>query len=465
MHVTLPEGMTLNPSAANGLQACTAAQIAIGQTTPVSCPAASKIGTVTIETDLPPGSLAGNVYLGSPGGGPITGPPYTIYIDAESIYGVSVRLQGLVNPNPSTGQLETTFTENPPLPFSDLILKLNGGALAPIANPLLCAAREPVAELLTPYTGEGARLASSPFTTAGCPSSPPPFALAQATGDQSATAGANTNFTFSLARGDGQQYLSSISTTLPPGLLGMIPSVPLCGEPQANAGTCPSASQIGTATVTAGAGPEPYAFSGPVSLTGPYGGAPYGLSVAVPAVAGPFNLGTVVTRAAINVGLYDGRVTTTGAVPTIVGGVPLRLRSVNVTVNRPNFLINPTSCAPLATETVLGSTLGAIQHLSSPLQVGGCEKLAFKPSFAVSSGAHATKANGASLETKITQGAHQANIRQVLVTLPKQLPSRLTTLQKACPIAQFEAGSPPGAARAPPRWDGHGRRRRCSPAS
>ena len=183
MHVTLPEGMTLNPSAANGLQACTAAQIAIGQTTPVSCPAASKIGAVTIETDLPPGSLAGSAYLGSPGGGPITGPPYTIYIDAESIYGVSVRLQGLVSPNPSTGQLEATFTDNPPLPFSDLILKLTGGALAPIANPLLCGSA-PVAELLTPYTGDSARLASSPFTTAGCPSSPPPFALAQTTGDQ-----------------------------------------------------------------------------------------------------------------------------------------------------------------------------------------------------------------------------------------------------------------------------------------
>ena len=443
VHVTLPEGMTLNPSAANGLQACTAAQIAIGQTTPVTCPAASKIGTVTIETDLPPGSLAGNVYLGDPGGGPITGPPYTMYIDAESIHGVSVRLQGLVNPNPSTGQLETTFTENPQLPFSDLIVRLNGGALAPIANPLLCRT-EPVAELLTPYTGASAMLASSPFTTAGCPSSPPPFVLSQATDDQSASAGANTSFSFNLGRGDGQQYLSTISTALPPGLLGMIPSVALCGEAQANAGTCPSASQIGTAAVSAGAGPQPYAFSGTVSLTGPYGGAPYGLSVAVPAVAGPFDLGTVVARAAIRVGLFDGRVTTSGAVPTIVGGVPVRLRSINVTVNRPNFLINPTSCAALATETTLGSTLGAIQHLSSPFQMGGCDKLAFKPSFAVSTGAHATKANGVSLETKITQGAHQANIRQVLVSLPKQLPSRLTTLQKACPAAQFETGTPPG---------------------
>ena len=149
----------------------------------------------------------------------------------------------------------------------------------------------------------------------------------------------------------------------------MIPSVPLCGEAQANAGTCPSASQIGTATVTAGAGPEPYAFSGPVSLTGPYGGAPYGLSVAVPAVAGPFNLGTVATRAAINVGLYDGRVTASGAVPTIVGGVPLAAQRQRH--GQPTELPRqPDELRPLATETVLGSTLGAIQHLSSLFQDG-----------------------------------------------------------------------------------------------
>ena len=161
VHVTLPEGMTLNPSAASGLQACTPAQIAIGSTAPVTCPAAAKIGTVTIETDLPPGSLAGNVYLGNPGGGQITGPPFTIYIDAESVYGVSVRLAGLVYPNLSTGQLETTFTNNPPLPFSELILKLDGGALAPIANPLLCGSA-PVSQLLTPYTGGAARARLQP---------------------------------------------------------------------------------------------------------------------------------------------------------------------------------------------------------------------------------------------------------------------------------------------------------------
>ncbi len=165
--VTLPEGMTLNPPAANGLGTCSPEQIGIGSARPVECPAASKIGTVAIETDLPPDSLAGNVYLGDLAGGPITGPPFTIYIDAESIYGVSVRLRGLVEANRETGRLQATFTENPPLPFEDLKLTLDGGTRAPLANPLSCATGA-VQAAFTPYTGGAATLSSTP--------SPPPAA-------------------------------------------------------------------------------------------------------------------------------------------------------------------------------------------------------------------------------------------------------------------------------------------------
>ncbi|HEV3070644.1 MAG TPA: hypothetical protein VGY76_04365 [Solirubrobacteraceae bacterium] len=441
-HVTLPEGLTLNPAAARGLQACTPAQIAVGSTSPVTCPPASLLGTVSIETDLPPGSLAGNVYLGNPGSGPITGPPFTIYLDAESVYGVSVRLQGKVEPNPATGRLEASFADNPQLPFSVLVLKLKGGAQAPLANPLACGSAS-VDALFTPYTGTAAAISSTPFVTSGC-ASPLPFTLAQSTQSSSPTAGAYTSYTFNLARAAGQQYLSQLQTILPPGLLGAIPSVPLCGEPQAGTGTCPAASRIGTATVSAGAGPEPYAFSGPVFLTGPYNGAPYGLSVAVPASAGPFDLGSgpcncVLTRAAINVDPYTGRVIATSTLPRIVKGVPLRLRNISVVVDRPNFLFNPTNCGPLSTDSTLTSTFAATQGVSSPFQVGNCAALAFKPSFTVSTGAHPSKANGASLHVNLLQGAHEANIRSVFTQLPKQLSARLTTLQKACPEAAFAA--------------------------
>ncbi len=205
-HVTLPEGMTLNPSAAHGLETCSPAQIGIGTTNPVTCPAGSQVGTVTIETDLPTHSLSGNVYLGNPGGGQISGPPFTIYIDAESIYGVSVRLQGQVEANRSTGRLETTFLDNPQLPFSDLFLTFNGGPRAPLANPLSCGTGQ-VESLFTPYTGGPAALSSTPFTTTGC-SNPIPFSLSQTTQTSNPNAGAYTNFTFDLARSDGQQYLS-----------------------------------------------------------------------------------------------------------------------------------------------------------------------------------------------------------------------------------------------------------------
>ena len=448
-HVTLPEGLTLNPSAAHGLKACTAAQIGIGTRNEVGCPAESKIGEVAIETDLPPGSLKGNVYLGSPSGAPITDPPFTIYLDAEApSLDVSVRLQGTVTPNQSTGRLEVSFANNPQLPFSELRLSTTGGEHAPLANPLGCSS---VTEYsFSAYTGATAS-GSTPFSLAGCPSSTP-FSLSQSTSETTAKAGAYTGYTFNLTRADNQQYLQKLTTTLPAGLVGAIPSVPLCGEPQASTGSCAAASQIGTATVTSGAG-DPYPFSGPVYLTGPYDGAPYGLSIPVEAAAGPFDLGRLTTHATINVDPHSGRViVTTTDLPTIFKGIPLRLRNISVAVNRANFLFNPTNCGALSTDTTLTSQFGATQSgLSSPFAVNSCNTLPFKPAFSATTSASTNpttlKANGAALRVNLLQGAHEANIKSVVAELPKSLPSRLTTLQKACPAATYEA-NPYGCAAA-----------------
>jgi hypothetical protein len=440
--VTLPEGLTLNPSAANGLKACTPAQIGIGTRNAVTCPAESKVGEVTLTVpDLPAGEpLTGSLYLGGPESGPVTGPPYTMYIDAESArYGVSVRLKGSVVPNETTGRLTATFAENPEQPFSNVKLTFNGGPKAPLANPLTCGTGSTETSF-SPYTGQPAVLSAGPFTTTGCPS-PLPFSLSQSTANLApGNAGANTSFAFNLARADGQQYLEKVKTVLPAGLVGKIAGVPLCGEPQAATGECPVASQIGVATVKAGAGSAPFEFPGFVYLTGPYNGAPYGLAIVVPAVAGPFSLGNVVTRATINVEPnYPNRVTVASVLPTIFKGIPLRVKNINLNINRQGYLINPTNCSLFATETALTSTLGATQNLSSPFQVGNCSALALKPSFKSATSAKTSKALGASLETTINQGAGQTNIKSVLVQLPKQLPSRLTTLQKACPAAVFEA--------------------------
>jgi hypothetical protein len=458
-HALFPEGLTLNPSAAHGLQACAPSQMHFETKEPAACPAGSRLGSVAIETDLPKGSLTGSVYLASPSGTPIKGPPYTIYVVAESVYDVKVKVEATVTPDPNTGRLKVDVVNStahpfnlPQLPFASAILELNTGNRAPLANPLSCAGAKTESDLIA-YSGEEIFKELKPsfaFPTTGCPS-PIPFALTQNTQTANATAGAFSPYTFNLSRADGQQYLSQVSTTLPAGLLGAIPSVALCGEPQAAQGTCAASSQIGTATVTAGAGGEPYPFSGPVFLTGPYDGAPYGLSIPVPVLTGSpptptFNLGTVVTRATINVDPHTARVTVTSTnLPTIVGGVPVRLKTLKVEVNRPSFIFNPTNCGALATEstlsgfTALGSSVGVTQSLSTPFQVGNCVALPFKPSFKVSTSAKTSRATGASLQVSLTQGAHQANMRSVFVQLPKQLPSRLTTLQKACPEATFAA--------------------------
>ena len=446
--IKMPEGLTMNPSASAGLEGCTPEQAAtnksntefkIAELQTIGCPSGSRIGTVNLEVPtLPAGSLKGPVYLGKPAGKSIEGPPYTIYLDPESSrYGQRVLLTGTVTPNPVTGQLTVAFNQNPQAPFNSATVHFNGGAFAPIANPVVCG-NTTVQPAFTAFSGAALTPAATLFGTVGCISSPPPFALSQSTSVLPTKGGAESNFTFTLTRPQGVQYVSTLRTVLPPGVAGKIPTVTPCAEAQANAGTCPSASFIGTVKVTAGSG-EPYPFSGNVYLTEHYAGAPYGLSFVVPVVAGPFNLGTEVTRAKIEVEPYSGRVVVTSTLPTIRAGIPTRLRSLTVNVSRPDYLLNPTNCAALATESTATSTLGATALISSPFQAEGCSSLAFKPQFKAATTGKTSKANGASLETTINMPSGGANVKSVVVQLPKQLPSRLTTLQKACLAATFEA--------------------------
>ncbi len=445
---TLPEGMTLNSAAAAGLEACTTDQAhqvsggVFGEPFGVDCPVGSKIGTVSLNVPtLPDGSLTGSVYLASGSkSGTITDPPYDIYVVANSDkYGISVRLFGETVPNPTTGQLTTYFNSPPEQPFTNLKLNFERGVLAPIANPLLCG-ESPGSANFTPTSGEAVKTLAFGVNITGCASSPPPFALTQATDNEVETGGSHTSFTFSLARADGNGYLKTIKTSLPLGLVGAIPDVTLCEEAQANAGTCGAASRIGTVRVLAGAGSSPYAFRGTAYLTGAYNGAPYGMSIVVPANAGPFELGNVVTRATLNIDKTTAQVTAESVLPTIVKGVPLRLRSITLTINRQGFLYNPTNCTTQATLSTLTSTEGATQTgLSSPFTLSGCEKLPLAPKFAATTSSKVSRSNGTSLVTTLTAFPGESNIKSVKVQLPKQLPSRNSTLKQACLAATFEA--------------------------
>jgi len=460
--VTLPPGMTINPSAAAGLQACTPEQAGVNnrngtkfEIAPLfhlGCPSGSKIGTATLEVPtLPAGSLTGFVYLGKPESGPITGPPYTVYVITENQrFGVQVRLEGMVEPNPSTGQLTAKFFKQPEAPFTNLSLHFNGGPLAPIANPLTCGEAKTTASF-TPYSGIPPTFspAVAGFIVEGCASSPPPFAapgLKQSLSVLPSTAGANSSLTMTFERESGQQYLTQINTALPPGLVGIIPSVTQCTEAQASSGACPASSQIGTVSVKSGAGPEPFTFNGTVYLTEKYAGAPYGLLIKVPAVAGPFNLGNILTRATINVNESTAQVSVASTLPTIVGGIPTRIQSISVNITRQGYLRNPTNCGVLASTSSLTGTpslpaiVGGTATLSSPFQVEGCSSLGFKPKFAASTSAKTSRKNGASLKVTIGQkGSEEANIASVVTTQPFALPSRLSTLQKACTEAQAKA--------------------------
>jgi hypothetical protein len=439
VRVTLPEGMTINPAAANGLEACTDEQFAKGTHANNTCPAASRIGAVSIATPVLPDSLAGSVYLGRP----VPDDPYRLFLEADG-FGLIIKLAGSVQPNPQTGRLTATFANTPQVPFTDFTLDFDGGPGATLATPLACGTAT-TTSVLTPYSGRPDATPASAFTVdadgAGGACPPTPFKLGFAAGTADRHAAAFSPFTVTVNRDDRQNLLSRLSVRQPPGMLGVLASVPLCGEADAARGTCPSESRIGTSSVKSGAGPEPFALSGPVSLTGPYGGAPFGLAIAIRAVAGPFDLGTVVVRAAIHVDPADSHLTIDAdPLPQILQGIPLRLREVSVVIDRPGFIFNPSSCDPLAIHGTLTAVDGAVQEADAPFQATGCADLPFTPSLSAVADGRTSLKQGAGLRVTLKQPRGQANVRSVSVRLPKRLNSRGTTVSGACLDTTFKAG-------------------------
>jgi hypothetical protein len=452
--VTLPEGVALNPAAADGLQACSEAQVALNEDVPAGCPESSKVATAEIKSPLLPEPLVGEVYLAARNANPF-GSLVALYLVAEDpTAGVLVKVAGEVKPDPVTGQLVSTFKNTPQLPFEDLKLHFFGGSRAPLNSPGLCGGYTTQASI-APWSGNAAAEASSEFQILSGPNgigcaNPLPFNPYMTGGTTNIQAGGFSPFTMTVSREDGQQPIKTFQLHMPPGVSGLLTGVKLCGEAEADAGTCGPESLIGETTVSVGDGGDPFAVTGgKVYITGPYEGAPFGVSVVVRAKAGPYDFGNVIVRGAIQVDPINAALTVTidstgpYKIPTILDGIPLQIRHINFTTTRPGFTFNPTDCDAMSVTGTMSSTEGTTVPLSVPFQVTNCAVLGFKPGFKVSTAGKTSRAKGASLSVKLTYPkvpfGSQSNIKSVKVDLPKQLPSRLTTLQKACTAAQFQS--------------------------
>ena len=498
--VALPEGVAINPAGGGGLEACSEQLVGYEgtrafETSPgVSVPAftskvpgsfgssepfepgvnfcanASKIGTVKITTPFLPKALEGAVYLASQEANPfgsLVG-MYVVAEDPES--GVLVKLAGQVELT-ETGQVVAKFDNSPQAAFEDAELHFFGGERAPLASPARCgsyttnAAFVPWAAEPSDEAAVSVRAASTYEVTSGprgaaCPGASLPFGPTLTAGTTSIQAGGFSPFTMTMSRKDGEQHLQAIELKMPPGLLGTLAGVERCLEPQADEGTCGPNSQIGETTVSVGVGGDPFTVTGgKVYLTGPYNGASFGLSIVNPAKAGPFDLENtkvhhpacdcLVVRAKIEVNPYTSALTITSdnsgpyKIPTSLEGIPLQIQHVNVNINRPGFTFNPTNCSKLEISGNLTSTEGGDQALTVPFQATNCAVLAFKPKLEASTSGKSSRLDGTSLNVKLGYpvGPYDTNIARVKVELPRQLPSRLPTLQKACLASVFETNA------------------------
>ncbi len=468
--VSLPRGAGLNPSAANGLVGCTDAQFGKGQTTPVACPAASKIGTVSIQTPvLPQDSLPGVVYLGQQlSRDPESGQEYRIFIDAESSrYGISVRLVGHVYANAATGRLTAVVSDAPQVTFSQFKLSFDGGDRAPLTSPPTCGPNLTETKL-TPWSGQAAAAPSGAIVLTNAPGGGPcaptmaarPFAPGLAAAPESNRAAAYSPFHADLTRPQGQQELKGIDVTLPPGATAKLKGIPYCppaaiaaaagraGAAERQSPSCPAASHVGVASIRAGTGSAPLRVDGDVYLAGPYKGAPLSLAVLTPALAGPFDLGTVVVRVALYVDPETAQVrAVSDPIPDVFGGAKLDIRSISVDLDRGGFTRNGTSCGALAsTGTLAGGGADPTNPaafssvpVSVPFRASGCGQLKFKPRLKLRLFGATHRTQHPRLRAALIANPKQADVARASVALPHAIFLDQSSLGAVCTRPQFAA--------------------------
>jgi hypothetical protein len=489
----LPLGIQANPGAANGLATCGIGEAGflgkVNQETnvpahsseelaeqsgealgselgeqgftalPASCLEAAKIGSVDIHTPDLKEDLVGGVYLGSQDTNPF-GSPLVLYIIAEEPTSkVLVKLAGEVSINQETGQLTSDFKNTPQDPFESLTLHLTNGGRASQASPAKCGSYPARATFASSskapsetHTSESTISITSGPEGTPCPAEGAlPFSASTQAGPTTTQAAADTPFVVNIGRPDGDQAIESINMKLPPGAAALISQVTPCAEAVAEADQCPESSQVGTTKSFSGLGGDPVVLEGKLYLTGEltanaeHGSGPFGLEAVTLAHAGPFELGDVNVFSTINVNPVTSAATvTSGRIPQMLKGVPTQLKALSITVERPGgapFQFNPTNCGE---ELKIEGTLSAYEGGSSPIDdhypVTGCSSLPFAPKLKAVVGAQGSKANGTSFDVTIeSPGLGQANIHKVDLTLPEALPSRLETIQKACPEQTFYA--------------------------
>lgn len=483
IRTALPAGVTLNPSAAEGLGICTIAQFAAERLASRGCPDASKLGTVEATTPLlEDHPLRGSLYLGAQNDPATPGSEnpfdsfaalYLVIRDPE--LGVFVKQAGEVALNAQSGQVITTFSDLPPFPLSRVSVNLRSGPRAPLITPTACGTYTTLTTL-TPSSGAPPLQSASSFQIDSgvgggpCPAGGlAPFAPGFEAGSLNNAAGSYSPFYMRLTRADGSQDLTRFSAALPPGVSGKIAGIPNCpdaaiaaaklasGRTELASPSCPAASRIGRVVAGAGVGTALTYVPGSLYLAGPYNGAPLSVVAVVPAVAGPFDVGTVVTRVALRLNPNTAEVEVDGAasdpIPHMLEGIPLKVRDIRLYTDRPEFTLNPTSCAPATTRAeVFGSGLDpfgsgddAPVAVASRYQAASCASLPFKPKLKISLKGKTKRSANTALEAVLNARAGDANLKDAVVTLPPSQFVDNAHINNPCTRAQFAAGACPAS--------------------
>ena len=476
--LTLPKGMTANPSLAEGLEVCSEADLereTLGSAPGEGCPEASKIGTVEVESPLIEEPIDGALYVAKPYENEFHSLLALYFVLKNPKLGVIVKQAARVEPDPETGQLIGITEDIPQLPFSHFRLHFREGGRSPLVSPPLCGSYEAKAEL-TPWSGGPAVTATSAFTIVSGPGEGPcppggtaPFHPGFEAGSINNNAGSYSPFYMRLTRKDGEQDMTRFSAKLPPGVVAKLAGVSKCSDAQiarAKAKTglqeraapsCPQSSEIGHVRGGAGVGSQLTYVPGELYMAGPYHGAPLSVVAIVPAVAGPFDVGNVVVRQALRIDPRSAEVTADGAasdpLPHILAGIPLNVRYIRVLVDRPGFTLNPTSCEESAVGAqlwgggadVFSSLDDTPVALDARYQAASCSHLGFKPRLALKLKGGTKRGNHPKLRGVFRPRPGDANLSKLVLRLPRSAFLDQAHIRTICTRVQFAAAGGNGA--------------------